>query len=114
MATVTASPPSIPDSVKLPRQRDAWYGGAWHKPAQGRYAERASPGTGESLGQVAECGAADIDAAVRAARAAFKEWRRVPPLERARILRRVAQILRENAGELAMIDAADCGNPVKE
>jgi betaine-aldehyde dehydrogenase len=36
------------------------------------------------------------------------------PLERAKILRRIAEILRENADELAMIDAADCGNPVRE
>ena len=36
------------------------------------------------------------------------------PLERAKILKRLAQVLRENAGELAMIDAADCGNPVSE
>ena len=47
-----------------------------------------------------------------AAKAAFKEWRRVPPLERAKMLRRIAAVLRENADELAMIDAADCGNPV--
>ena len=49
-----------------------------------------------------------------AAKAAFKEWRRVLPLERAKILRRIAEILRQNANELAMIDAADCGNPVRE
>ena len=36
------------------------------------------------------------------------------PLERAKILRRIAEILRQNANELAMIDAADCGNPVRE
>ncbi|MDP2357721.1 MAG: aldehyde dehydrogenase family protein, partial [Beijerinckiaceae bacterium] len=48
------------------------------------------------------------------AKAGFKEWRRVLPLERAKILRRIAQILRDNAHELAMIDAADCGNPVRE
>ena len=48
------------------------------------------------------------------AKQAFKEWRRVLPLERAKILRRIAEILRENADELAMIDAADCGNPVRE
>src|SRR5476649_1439594 len=59
-------------------------------------------------------GADDIDAAVTAAKAAFKEWRRVLPLERAKILRRIADILRQNANELAMIDAADCGNPVRE
>ena len=59
-------------------------------------------------------GADDVDAAVAAAKTAFKEWRRVLPLERAKILRRIAEILRQNANELAMIDAADCGNPVKE
>ena len=36
------------------------------------------------------------------------------PLERAQMLRRIAEVLREHAGELAMIDAADCGNPVRE
>ena len=60
------------------------------------------------------CGAADVDAAVAAAKAAFKEWRNVLPLERAKMLRRIAEVLRENAEELAMIDAADCGNPVRE
>jgi betaine-aldehyde dehydrogenase len=43
---------------------------------------------------------------VKAAKAAFKEWRRVPPLERAKMLKEIARVLRENAGELAMIDAA--------
>src|SRR5262249_56922301 len=51
---------------------------------------------------------------VASAKAAFNEWRRVLPLDRAKILRRIAEILRHNANELAMIDAADCGNPVKE
>jgi betaine-aldehyde dehydrogenase len=51
---------------------------------------------------------------VKAAKAAFKEWRHVPPLERAKMLKEIARVLRENAGELAMIDAADCGNPVTE
>ena len=105
---------TIPNAVTLPEHRDAYYGGAWHKPQGGRYVDTLNPGTGESLGRVADCSAADIDAAVAAAKAAFKEWRRVPPLERARVLRRIAQIVRDNAGELAMIDAADCGNPVKE
>ena|SRR5689334_7058963 len=113
MATAIANPPVIPTSLTLPQHRDAYCGGAWRKPTDGRYVERVSPGSGESLGQVAECSAGDVDAAVAAAKAAFKAWRGVAPLERARILRRVAQILREYAGELALIDAADCGNPVK-
>ena len=114
MATAIANPPVIPTSLTLPQNRDAYCGGAWRKPADGRYVERISPGSGESLGEVAECSAGDVDAAVAAAKAAFKEWRGVAPLERARILRRVAQILRNHAGELALIDAADCGNPLKE
>jgi acyl-CoA reductase-like NAD-dependent aldehyde dehydrogenase len=84
------------------------------RPEIGTLRRYAQPGTGLSLGKVADSGPEDIDAAVAAAKAAFKEWRQVLPLERAKILRRIAQILRENANELAMIDAADCGNPVRE
>src|SRR6266853_1752036 len=100
--------------LNLPIQRGAYYGGTWHEPKNGRYAEQTNPGTGNSLGRAADSGAEDIDAAVRAAKAAFAEWRRVPPLERARMLKGIARVLRENAGELAMIDSADCGNPISE
>ncbi len=100
--------------LNLPIQRGAYYGGTWHEPKNGRYAEQTNPGTGDSLGRAADSGAEDIDAAVRAAKAAFAEWRRVPPLERARMLKGIARVLRENAGELAMIDSADCGNPISE
>ena len=72
------------------------------------------PAPASRLAPVADCGAADIDAAVGAAKTAFDGWRNTPPLERARLLKRIANVLRENADELAMIDAADCGNPVHE
>jgi len=101
-------------SLKLPEHRSAYYGGAWHEPKSGRYADTINPGTGESLGRVADCDAADIDAAVTSAKKAFEEWRNVPPLERARMLKRIAAILREHGEELALIDAADCGNPFHE
>ena len=101
-------------AIALPKNRGTYYGGAWQEPKSGRYIETLNPGTGLTLGKVADAGAADIDAAVAAAKTAFKEWRRVLPLERAKILRRIAQILRENAEELALIDAANCGNPVRE
>jgi len=100
--------------LNLPKHRDVFYGGEWHKPKSGQYADAINPGTGESLGPYADGGAADIDAAVGAAKKAFEGWRNTPPLERARLLRRVANVLRERAEELAMIDAADCGNPVHE
>src|SRR6202161_320633 len=100
--------------LNLPKNRDAFYGGKWHKPISGRSADAINPGTGESLGPVADCGGADIDAAVNAAKTAFPAWRDTPPLERARLLKRIANVLREHAEELAMIDAADCGNPYTE
>jgi len=98
----------------LPEHRDAYYGGAWHAPKSSRRSDTINPGTGESLGPVADCGTDDIAAAVAAAKKAFDDWRNVLPLERARMLKRIAAILREHAEELAMIDAADCGNPFAE
>ena len=109
------SPSSGTDpALTLPANRGVYYGGAWHAPASGRFDDTLNPGTGASLGRVAIGDATDVDAAVAAARRGFAEWRAVVPLERARILRRVAELLRRNAGELALIDAANCGNPVRE
>ncbi len=101
-------------SLTLPKNRDAYYGGKWHKPVDGRYADTVNPGTGESLGKVMDGTAADAEAAIAAAKKAFAEWRRVPPLDRAKLLRKIADVLRANADELAMIDSADCGNPYTE
>lgn len=100
-------------SEMLPRRRELYYGGAWHEP-RGGYLDTVNPATGESLGRVAEANAEDVDAAVRAAQDGFETWRRLKPLERAGLLRKVASVLRENAFELAMIDAANCGNPISE
>ncbi len=100
--------------LPLPAQRSAYYGGAWHEPASGRYVDTISPGTGLSLGSVALCGIEDVDGAVAAAKRAYAEWRAIVPLERARILKALAAIVREHADELALIDAANCGNPVRE
>lgn len=114
MNTPVSPQSAAAQAVKLPQNRGAYYGGAWHEPKSGKFIDTMNPGTGVSLGKVADAGAADIDAAVASAKAGFAEWRRVLPLERAKILRRIAEILRANAQELAMIDAADCGNPVRE
>ncbi|MFD0668021.1 aldehyde dehydrogenase family protein [Ramlibacter sp. MAHUQ-53] len=97
----------------LPTHRAHYYGGAWHPPHAGRHFDLSSPGTGESLGRAADGDARDVDAAVASARAAFPAWRDLPPLERAALLRRFAAIVREHAKELAMLDAIDCGNPVR-
>lgn len=94
--------------------RGLYYDGGWHEPLAGGAAPTHNPGNGAALGAVSLADAADVDFAVAAARQGFHSWRAVLPLERARILRRIAQILREHADELAAIDAANCGNPVRE
>ncbi|MFL6975345.1 MAG: aldehyde dehydrogenase family protein, partial [Xanthobacteraceae bacterium] len=99
-------------ALRLPTHRDPYYAGKWQKGS--RYAEVTNPATAESLGKVTEGTIADAEAAIAAAKAAFKEWRRVPPLERAKMLREIANVLRKNGDELAMLDAADCGNPYAE
>ncbi|HSM19052.1 MAG TPA: aldehyde dehydrogenase family protein [Hyphomicrobiales bacterium] len=102
------------EGLPLPEHRDVYYGGSWHKPKSGGYVEVHSPGSGELLGEIADTGAADAEAAIAAAKQAFPAWRAKLPLERAAALRRIAQIVRDNAEELALIDAADCGNPFGE
>jgi betaine-aldehyde dehydrogenase len=97
----------------LPAHRDLYYGGAWHAP-HGGYAETFDPATAESLGRCAEADAADVDAAVEAARKGFEAWRRMKPLERAALMKRAAAAIRAHADELALLDALNGGNPVRE
>ena len=97
----------------LPRHRDLYYGGAWHA-AQGGMQDTVNPATATSLGPCADANAADVDAAAQAAHIAFRDWRRSKPLERAALMKKVAAVLRDNAFELAMLDAANCGNPIRE
>src|SRR5215813_10735933 len=72
-------------ALRLPAHRDPYYAGKWQKGS--RYAEVTNPATGESLGKVSDGTVADAEAAIAAAKAAFRDWRRVPPLERAKMLR---------------------------
>ncbi|WP_425416930.1 aldehyde dehydrogenase family protein [Oricola indica] len=105
---------SGPWEPTLPSNRGIYYGGSWHEPVSGSYAPTFEPGRGRTLCDVAESSAEDVNRAVVAARAGFPVWRDTQPLERARILKEIARILRDNARELATIDAANCGNPVAE
>ena len=101
-------------NLTLSKKADLYYGGAWVPPIEGLYEETLNPGTGQPIGTVATAGRADVDAAVAAAGKGFEEWRDVAPLERARILKEIAALLRKHGDELAMMDAANCGNPYTE
>jgi betaine-aldehyde dehydrogenase len=93
---------------------DLYYGGGWHTPEAGGYGPSHNPADGSLIAQVAQAESEDVDRAVLAAAAGSKIWRDVPPLERARLLREIAAVIRRNGKELAQLDALDCGNPVRE
>jgi betaine-aldehyde dehydrogenase len=109
-----AVPASAPSSIAAKVPRGLYYGGSWHLSREGLSGETLNPGTGESLGEVANASKTDVDTAVASARVASREWQATLPLERGRILKAIAEIVRAHAGELAMLDAANCGNPVTE
>ncbi|MFF4362689.1 aldehyde dehydrogenase family protein [Streptomyces sp. NPDC001604] len=89
-------------------------GGRWREAADGARTEVVDPSRGAVVTTVAEAGAADVDAAVRAAREAFDggAWSGLSGRERGRILHRVAELIRENADELARLESLDVGKPI--
>lgn len=99
-------------SAALPRKSGLFFDGAWNT-ARGGTTTTLNPGTGEVLDNVAEATAGDVNDAVASAHRAFKVWSRVKPLERAALMKRVAAVLRDHAEELALLDSANCGNPIR-
>ncbi len=75
---------------------------------------RISPIDGRVVAHVADCDAADIDAAVAASRRAFDkgEWRDAPPAIKKRVLLRFAELIRENGDELALLETLDVGKVI--
>jgi acyl-CoA reductase-like NAD-dependent aldehyde dehydrogenase len=72
-----------------------------------------NPSTGEEICQVAEADAADVEKAVKAARAAFEgPWRKMRASERGRLLYRLADLIEANADELARLETLDNGKPL--
>jgi gamma-glutamyl-gamma-aminobutyraldehyde dehydrogenase len=75
-----------------------------------------APATGEVLSAVAACGPEDVDWAVSSARDAFErgQWRRMAPADRKRVLLRLAELVEQNAEEIARLDAIDAGKPITD
>ncbi len=90
-------------------------GGLWAAPSGGDYLPVENPSDGTIIAQIPRGRKADIDAAVAAARAAFKGvWGKTPAAERGRILSRIGQKVLERADDLARIEAMDVGKPLKQ
>ncbi|MBB3259743.1 gamma-glutamyl-gamma-aminobutyraldehyde dehydrogenase [Paraburkholderia bannensis] len=75
-----------------------------------------NPSTGKVLADIARCDAKDIDRAVTAARDAFESgvWSKAAPAQRKAVLLRLAQLIDENAEELALLEALEAGKPISE
>ena len=99
----------------LPEYEPFLLGGEWMP--RGERAARAviDPATGEVLTTVADATAEDVDAAVAVAVQAHadRRWRGLAPLERARILNRVADLIEEQLEELAILETRDNGKPIE-
>jgi acyl-CoA reductase-like NAD-dependent aldehyde dehydrogenase len=92
-----------------------WIGGEWGDAAQGKTFPTVNPATEETLTEVAEARAEDVDRAVEAARKAFEEsWCMVPPAQRARILYRTADLIHKHHDELAELETLDQGKVIFE
>ncbi|MCW3158814.1 aldehyde dehydrogenase family protein [Micropruina sonneratiae] len=73
-----------------------------------------NPANEDVLAEISEATEADVDAAVTAARKAFRSWSRISGAERGKYLFRIARIIAERSRELAVLESIDNGKPIKE
>ncbi|CAB3787622.1 NADP/NAD-dependent aldehyde dehydrogenase PuuC [Paraburkholderia caffeinitolerans] len=94
----------------------AYIDGSFTPAADGATFACFSPIDGRKLADLAACGEADVDRAVRAARRAFDDgvWRGLAPRERKRRLQRLATLIEQHAEDLALIESLDMGKPVRD
>jgi aldehyde dehydrogenase (NAD+) len=77
--------------------------------------DTVNPATGAPLARIATGTAADVDAAVKAARAAYdKVWSKMPAAERGKYVYRIARRLQERSREMAVLETMDNGKPIRE
>jgi aldehyde dehydrogenase (NAD+) len=88
--------------------------GEWSSPAEGQYFDSVDPSTGETLAVVAQGSAADVNAAVVAARAALPVWQGLSGHSRARYLYALARLVQKHSRRLAVLETMDNGKPIRE
>jgi succinate-semialdehyde dehydrogenase/glutarate-semialdehyde dehydrogenase len=88
--------------------------GKWTAARDGAVVEVIDPATEETIGHIPKAGAADLDAALAAAKRGFEAWRRVPPWERSQLLRRAAETLRARVEAIARLMSIETGKPIAE
>jgi aldehyde dehydrogenase (NAD+) len=112
MATKVAAVASRP-KVRLTK---LFIDNKWTDPVDGGEFETYNPATGLVLAEVAEGGATDVDKAVKAARRALESgpWSKMDAADRGRLLFKLADLIEENAGELAGLESLNCGKTIND
>jgi len=88
--------------------------GEWHDPIDGVFFDSSDPATGEKIASIAQGSAADINAAVQAARQALPKWQALTPHSRARYLYAIARSVQKHSRRLAVLETIDNGKPIRE
>jgi len=110
-----APAPESRDVVSVDAEYGLFVDGEFRPAADGTTFATINPATEEPLARVAEAGAADVEAAVAAARRAYEStWGPMPGRERAKYLYRIARVLQERAREFAVLESLDNGKPIRE
>jgi aldehyde dehydrogenase (NAD+) len=110
-----APAPEARDIVTIHPEYGLFLGGEFVPAVTGESFTTLNPASEEPLARVAAAGAADVDRAVAAARAAFEQtWGQLPGRERAKYLYRIARAIAERAREFAVLESLDNGKPIKE
>ena len=102
--------PGIKGTINL--KTDLLIGGKWQAAKDGRTFETIDPSTGKMIAKVASAGKADVDLAVKASQEAVKEWSKVSPSQRAKLIHKFADALENSKEELAAIESTDNGKPL--
>jgi betaine-aldehyde dehydrogenase len=98
-----------------PRKYQLYIDGQWVDAESGKTFTTPNPATGQTLAEVAEGDKADIDKAVAAARRASEgKWSKMSARDRGRLIYRLAQLIESHSAELAAVETADNGKPIKE
>ena len=96
------------------RERELFIDGVWRPAQAGRRLEIHDPATGERVGSTALAGAADVDAAVQAAKRALPGWAATHPDARAKILNRAADLIEERLPAIADTLTREQGKPIPD
>ncbi len=88
----------------------------WVDPVKGETFETYNPATGEVIAKVAAAGPADVDRAVKAARTALESgpWARMDAVDRGRLMFKLADLIEQNAEELASLESLNCGKTIRD